>query len=120
MVEFTCPRCQMTSHNPHDAEAGYCGNCHDWTALTGVFRLYVDGVLVDSDSVMMESPNAQLHVEAIERRQARISERADERGEPWLCEIQLGRNLPVRFGTDRARMPHGRPVEVIHLPDFPL
>jgi len=29
---FTCPRCGMTSHNPRDAEEGYCGNCHDWTA----------------------------------------------------------------------------------------
>lgn len=28
---FTCPRCGMTSHNPHDIEEGYCGRCHDWT-----------------------------------------------------------------------------------------
>ncbi len=27
---FTCPRCGMTSHNPDDADQGYCGNCHDW------------------------------------------------------------------------------------------
>lgn len=30
-LEFTCPRCDMTSHNPVDASQGYCGNCHDWT-----------------------------------------------------------------------------------------
>jgi hypothetical protein len=28
---FTCPRCGITSHNPHDALAQYCGACHDWT-----------------------------------------------------------------------------------------
>lgn len=28
---FTCPRCGRTSHNPHDIEHGYCGNCHDVT-----------------------------------------------------------------------------------------
>jgi len=25
---ITCPRCRMTSANPHDIEQGYCGNCH--------------------------------------------------------------------------------------------
>jgi len=29
---ITCPRCQMTSHNPNDALTGYCGNCHDFTS----------------------------------------------------------------------------------------
>lgn len=28
---FTCPRCGRTSHDPTDAEQGYCGGCHDWT-----------------------------------------------------------------------------------------
>ena len=28
---FTCPRCGKTSHNPKDAEFGYCGACHDFT-----------------------------------------------------------------------------------------
>lgn len=32
MSGFTCPRCGMTSHDPHDLEEGYCGNCHTWTA----------------------------------------------------------------------------------------
>lgn len=32
--EFKCPRCGMTSHNPKDAELGYCGACHDFTRLT--------------------------------------------------------------------------------------
>lgn len=32
MSTFTCPRCGRTSHNPNDAEQGYCGACHDWTA----------------------------------------------------------------------------------------
>ena len=31
-MSFTCPRCNMTSHNPHDEEEGYCGNCKTWTA----------------------------------------------------------------------------------------
>jgi hypothetical protein len=25
---FTCPKCGMTSHNPHDVANNYCGNCH--------------------------------------------------------------------------------------------
>lgn len=29
--EFRCPRCGKTSHNPKDAEFGYCGACHDFT-----------------------------------------------------------------------------------------
>lgn len=28
---ITCPVCAMTSYNPHDIVAGYCGNCHAWT-----------------------------------------------------------------------------------------
>lgn len=32
---ITCPRCGMTSGNPHDVEEGYCGNCGDWTAPEG-------------------------------------------------------------------------------------
>jgi hypothetical protein len=28
---FTCPKCGITSHNPNDLAAGYCGNCHDFT-----------------------------------------------------------------------------------------
>lgn len=28
---FTCPKCGRTSHNPHDAEHGYCGACHEFT-----------------------------------------------------------------------------------------
>jgi hypothetical protein len=31
--QFTCPRCELTSHNPGDVKEGYCGNCHDWTAV---------------------------------------------------------------------------------------
>jgi hypothetical protein len=25
---YTCPFCNMTSNNPHDVEASYCGNCY--------------------------------------------------------------------------------------------
>jgi hypothetical protein len=28
----TCPKCNMTSHNPNDVEQGYCGNCHAYTS----------------------------------------------------------------------------------------
>jgi hypothetical protein len=28
---FQCPRCGIVSHNPHDAEHGYCGRCHAFT-----------------------------------------------------------------------------------------
>jgi len=30
---ITCPRCGATSHHPRDIEEGYCGRCHDWTAV---------------------------------------------------------------------------------------
>ena len=29
---FQCPVCNMISHHPKDAEHGYCGNCHAFTA----------------------------------------------------------------------------------------
>lgn len=28
---ITCPKCGMTSYNPHDEREGYCGNCHEFT-----------------------------------------------------------------------------------------
>lgn len=30
-MTFTCPRCGMISHNPNDAENGYCGACGAFT-----------------------------------------------------------------------------------------
>jgi ribosomal protein L37E len=30
---ITCPRCGRTSWHPRDIEEGYCGHCHDWTAM---------------------------------------------------------------------------------------
>lgn len=30
---FVCPRCGKVSHNPGDREHGYCGRCHDFTAV---------------------------------------------------------------------------------------
>ena len=27
-MSYTCPYCQMTSHNPNDERYKYCGNCH--------------------------------------------------------------------------------------------
>lgn len=29
---ITCPKCGMTSRNPHDVREGYCANCHDYTS----------------------------------------------------------------------------------------
>lgn len=34
-ASFTCPVCAMTSYNPVDVAEGYCGACHDWTAMHG-------------------------------------------------------------------------------------
>lgn len=28
MDSFTCPQCNVTSHNPNDIQHRYCGNCH--------------------------------------------------------------------------------------------
>ena len=33
LPSVTCPRCGMTSHHPRDVTEGYCGRCHDWTAI---------------------------------------------------------------------------------------
>lgn len=30
-LSFTCTMCWRTSHNPNDAEHGWCGNCHNYT-----------------------------------------------------------------------------------------
>jgi hypothetical protein len=30
-MSFTCPTCNMTSHNPNDEKYRYCGNCHRFT-----------------------------------------------------------------------------------------
>jgi hypothetical protein len=32
LESITCPVCHRTSYHPDDIEAGYCGNCHDWTS----------------------------------------------------------------------------------------
>lgn len=39
--EFTCPFCNLTSYNPHDARERYCGHCH----------VFVDGVIEASPAV---------------------------------------------------------------------
>lgn len=33
-MSFTCPVCQMTSHNPNDEQFQYCGRCHEFTGDT--------------------------------------------------------------------------------------
>lgn len=38
LLPFTCPKCRSTSHNPHDRENGYCGNCHEFTGDTTTQR----------------------------------------------------------------------------------
>lgn len=39
-VTFTCPKCGRTSHHPEDAEAGYCGSCHEFTGQRTESGLY--------------------------------------------------------------------------------
>ena len=29
-LKFTCPKCNLTSHNPNDAANHYCGNCNEF------------------------------------------------------------------------------------------
>ena len=41
LVEFTCPECDRTTHNPHDVKSRYCQWCHWWTGdpvMAGVQR----------------------------------------------------------------------------------
>jgi len=35
--KITCPVCHRTSYNENDIEAGYCGNCHAYTAGAASF-----------------------------------------------------------------------------------
>jgi hypothetical protein len=32
-MSFLCPRCGRISFHPEDERQGYCGHCHDYTAL---------------------------------------------------------------------------------------
>ncbi len=32
-MSFLCPRCGRLSYHPEDERQGYCGACHDYTAL---------------------------------------------------------------------------------------
>lgn len=32
-MSFTCPNCGAISHHPEDERNGYCGRCHEYTAL---------------------------------------------------------------------------------------
>lgn len=54
--DFTCPDCRLTSHNPNDVYASYCGGCHRfWHELAaGVWRTEPDtGVLhIDIDACL--------------------------------------------------------------------
>jgi hypothetical protein len=34
-VHYTCPKCGMTSSNPHDVAAKYCGHCHEYERERG-------------------------------------------------------------------------------------
>jgi hypothetical protein len=45
----------MTSYHPRDEAEGYCGNCHDWTGLTGVKKEY-------SLSMPPEKPGPHVHL----------------------------------------------------------
>lgn len=51
---ITCPRCGATSANPTDIAEGYCGHCHDWTAVRAGQRWQFEHGGVDFDIVVTE------------------------------------------------------------------
>jgi hypothetical protein len=48
-MAFTCPDCRRASHNPHDEEHGYCGNCREFKRPT----LRIEVHLMDGFPSMM-------------------------------------------------------------------
>lgn len=59
-LAFVCPVCRRMSHNRTDAEQGYCGACHAWTAFLKGDRVSVeyDGRKYDAE-VVIASPNGR-------------------------------------------------------------
>lgn len=92
-MSYTCPRCDRTSHNPIDAEARYCGNCHNFESELLCFRLYVEGDLMSQDWV---GPHDD--VAAVGAQHAAISWRVEAAGLSWSLQIydpERNRSIPV-------------------------
>jgi hypothetical protein len=129
MPKITCPQCGRTSHNRHDVEAGYCGNCHDWTSLRPDgydprmrFRMWVGGELRAEEWLTIDDPDADAKADAIRTQHMQLAVAAHLAGIPWLCEVwDPAGNLrsPItgqpgecmRFGTDRSGM--HEPAELV-------
>ncbi len=110
MSAFACPQCGMVSHNPADAEHGYCGNCHEFTGVKPGslrFRLYVDRRIVAEAWVSPEPGFADRAAE-VGAEQNELARAADEAGQLWHVEV-YDPSLPpevayARLGTDKGAM----------------
>jgi hypothetical protein len=100
---YTCPRCGAVSQSPDDAEHGYCGRCHAFTAVSLRIRLFIGGELADEQWV--HEPEGVELIGAEHTARAQVAERAGQR---WLVEIWDATAPPeeayLRFGTDEAGM----------------
>jgi len=45
-TSITCPQCGATSYNPTDIDTGYCGRCHNYTAMPTNDYEIVEQILV--------------------------------------------------------------------------
>jgi hypothetical protein len=113
---FTCPRCGRTSHHPIDAQEGYCGYCHDWTAESWVkVRLWLgsgdfpDRWLYDETRIDPDAPDhglerlAVVHANVVNLTAAENYKKG--RGPlPYTVEFVFPDGEHVRFGTDPTIM----------------
>jgi hypothetical protein len=115
---FCCPDCGMVSHNPADAEHGYCGNCHAFTGNPGGgalrFRLYVDRRIAAEAWVTLDAGFEQRAAQVGDEQNA-LARKADEAGLLWHVEVYDPALPPdrayARLGTDKGAMIIPVPIE---------
>jgi hypothetical protein len=83
-------------------------------------ELWIGAALVDSDTVDLNSVNAEPHFFCVQKRQAGIAHRAAEAGNKWLAVMYDADDPsnPLAFGTDTSRMSNPAPVHIVRLPDI--
>jgi hypothetical protein len=98
MTTFTCPRCKLVSHNPHDVVYRYCGACHQFVSTwenAGAPAQYRWGACMgdfDIGSIVGTGPTPEAAVEEL----SDLLDEPDtsdipEVGEDWFKRARLRR-----------------------------